>query len=210
MTPVTGGALWYVSCQKGIIQGHLVHRYASRRAPALCSRIIFSDCTFTKCRQPDCFPILHVRKYSLRGYFSCLLVSMLRTGCYVKQMKSIQFFNPSSAIYMWAQVNSSTIVNIRWLIQTLKYQCCGFQVYFKSILVYNLKTKSDFWSKCPHYIMGCIIKLGSIFSYFHWFWIWHISIIHCAKFEVYTCSICDVVTIPINACSSLFNRLRCC
>ena len=41
MTPVTGGALWYVSCQKGIIQGHLVHRYASRRASALCSRIMF-------------------------------------------------------------------------------------------------------------------------------------------------------------------------
>ena len=41
MTPVTRGALGYVSCQKGIIQGHIVHRYASRRAPALCSRIMF-------------------------------------------------------------------------------------------------------------------------------------------------------------------------
>ena len=29
--------------------------------------------------------------------------------------------------------------------------------------------------------------------------IWHISNIDCAKFEVYTCSICDVMTLPINA-----------
>ena len=32
-TPVTRWALGYVSYQKGIIQGHLVHKYASRRAP---------------------------------------------------------------------------------------------------------------------------------------------------------------------------------
>ena len=90
------------------------------------------------------------------------LVSMLRTGCYVKQMKSIKFFNPSSVIQMRAQVNSNTIANICWLMQTFKYQCCGFQVHFKSILVYNLKTKRDFWSTCPHYIMGYIIHLGSL------------------------------------------------
>ena len=69
-------------------------------------------------------------------------------------------FNPSSLIYIIAQVNSCTIANICWLIQTFKYQCCGFQVHFKSTLVYNLKTKRDFWSKCPHYIMGYIINLG--------------------------------------------------
>ena len=40
------------------------------------------------------------------------LVSMLRTGCYVKQMKSIQFFHPSSVIQMRAQVNSNTIAKI--------------------------------------------------------------------------------------------------
>ena len=121
---------------------------------------------------------------------------MLRTGCYVKQMKSIQILNPSSVIYVRAQVNSSTISNICWLIQTFKYQCYGFQVHFKS-MVYDLKTKGNFWPKCPHYIMGNIINWGSTFSYFHWFRIWHISIIHCAKFGVHTCSICDVVTIPI-------------
>ena len=41
MTPITRGALRYVSYQKGIFQGHLFHRYASRRATALCYRIEF-------------------------------------------------------------------------------------------------------------------------------------------------------------------------
>ena len=41
MTLVTRGALGYVSYQKGTIQGHLFQRYASRRAPTLCSRIVF-------------------------------------------------------------------------------------------------------------------------------------------------------------------------
>ena len=41
MTPITRGALRYVSYQKAIIQGHLFHSYASRRAPALCYRIEF-------------------------------------------------------------------------------------------------------------------------------------------------------------------------
>ena len=97
------------------------------------------------------------------------LVSMLRTGSYVKQMKSIQLFNPSSVIYMRTQVNSSTIANICWLIQTFKYPCCGLQVHFKSILVCNLKTKSDFWSKCPHCIMGYITNLSSMFFLFSLF-----------------------------------------
>ena len=94
------------------------------------------------------------------------LVSMLRTGCYLKQMKSIQFFNPPSVVQMRARVNSDTIANICWLIQTFKYQCCGFEVHFKLILVYNLKTKGDFWPICPHDIMGYIINLGSLFFRF--------------------------------------------
>ena len=88
---------------------------------------------------------------------------MLRTGYYVKQMKSIRFFNPSSVIYMRAQVNSTTIANICWLIQIFKYQFCGFQVHFESNMVYNVKIKSDFCSKCPHYIMDYIMNLGAMF-----------------------------------------------
>ena len=94
------------------------------------------------------------------------LVSNLRTGCYVKHVKSIQFFNPPSVMQMRAQVNSNTIANIGWLIQAFKYKCCGFEVRFKSILVYNLKTKRDFWPTCPHYIMGYIINLSSLFFLF--------------------------------------------
>ena len=90
------------------------------------------------------------------------LVSMLRTGCYGKRIKSIRFFNPLSVIQMRAHVNSNTIANIFWLIQIFKYQCWGFQVHFKSILVYNLKTKRDFWSTCPHYIMAYIINVGRL------------------------------------------------
>ena len=71
-------------------------------------------------------------------------------------------FNPSSVMYIIAQMNFSTIANICWLIQTFKNQCCGFQVHFKLKLEHNLKTKRDFWSKCPHYIMGYIINLGSM------------------------------------------------
>ena len=41
VTPVTRGALGYVSNQKGIIQGHPGHRYATREALGLCSRIVF-------------------------------------------------------------------------------------------------------------------------------------------------------------------------
>ena len=41
MTLVTHGALGYASYQKGIIQGHLVHRYASGRTPTPYSRTVF-------------------------------------------------------------------------------------------------------------------------------------------------------------------------
>ena len=76
-------------------------------------------------------------------------------------------FSTLYRLYIWGhRWISSTIANICWLIQTFKYQCCGFQVHFKSILAYNLKTKSDFWSKCPHHIMGYMIDLGSMFSLF--------------------------------------------
>ena len=106
-------------------------------------------------------------KYILRGYFWCNLVSMLCTGCYVKEMKSIQLFNPSLVIYMRAQENSSTIGNICWLIQTFKYQCCGFPEHFKLIWLYNLKTNGSFFlSKWSHYIMGYIINLGPMFFLF--------------------------------------------
>ena len=59
------------------------------------------ECTFTRCKHPDCFSILYVRKIYSEGLFLIFLVSMLRTGCYAQQMKSTQFFNPSSVIYTY-------------------------------------------------------------------------------------------------------------
>ena len=99
MTLVTRGSLGYSSHQKGVIQGHLVHRYASRRAPALCSIIMFRTVLSLDVSAQTVSYIMSV-KYIKRGYFSCFVVSMLRTGNYVKQMKSIRFFNPSSVIYI--------------------------------------------------------------------------------------------------------------
>ena len=144
MTPVTRGALGYVSYQKGIIQGHLVHRYAPRRATALCSRIVFQTVLSLDVNTQTVFLYYMSVKYTLRVYFWCFWCPCYALFCYVKQMKPIQFFNPLSVIYMGAHVNSSIIANICWLIQTFKYQCWGFQVHFKSILVYNLKTKTIF------------------------------------------------------------------
>ena len=104
-------------------------------------------------------------KYSLRGIFWFFGVHVTHWLLYHPDEINTIVHSFIGYIYMGAQVNSNTIANICWYkyIQTFKYQCCGFQVHFKSILVYNLKTKSDFWSKCPHYIMNYIKNLRSTF-----------------------------------------------
>ena len=125
----------------------------------MCTRIVFRTVFSLYVSNKSVF-LYHIY---FEGLVLLFLVPMSRTGCNVKQMKSIQFLNPSSVIYMRALVNSSTIANICWLIQIFKYQCCGFQVHFKAILVYNLKTKSDFDQKYLHYIMHYIINFASMF-----------------------------------------------
>ena len=101
-------------------------------------------------------------KYTLRGYFWCFWCS-----CHALVVMSNRWnqynFSILHQLYMREQVNFSTIANIFRLIQAFKYQCCGFQVHFKSFWVYNFKTKREFCSKCAHYIMGYIMNLGSIF-----------------------------------------------
>ena len=167
MTPFTRGALGYVSYQKGIIQGHLVHRYATRKAPSLCSRVVFRAVLSLDVGTQTVFLCYISVKYTSRDFFSWFFVGVHVTHWLLcQQMKSIRFFNPSSVIYMRTQVDCSTTANICALIQTFKYQYWGFQVYFKSIFVYNWKTKSGFWSKCPHYIMGYITNRDSIFFIF--------------------------------------------
>ena len=120
VTPVTRGAHWYLSHQKSIIQGHPGHRYATREALGLCSRIVFRVVFALDVNTQTIFLYYMSVKHTLRGYFLWFFVSMLRTGCYTKQMKSIQFFNPSLVGYIGAHVNSNCIANILWLIQTFK------------------------------------------------------------------------------------------
>ena len=120
VTQDTRGAHWYLSYQKGIIQGHTGHRYEIREALGLCSKIVFRAVFSLGISTQTVFLYYMSVKYTLRGYFWWFFVSMLHTGCNAKQMKSIQFVNPSSVRYMGAQVNSSFIVNICWLIQTFK------------------------------------------------------------------------------------------
>ena len=120
VTPVTRGAHWYLFHQNGIIQGHPGHRYATSEALDLCSRIVFRAVSSLDANTQTIFLYYMSVKYALRGCFLWFFVSMLCTGCNAKQMKSIQFFNPSWVRYMGAQANSSFIANICWLIQTFK------------------------------------------------------------------------------------------
>ena len=66
MTLVTRGSIAYSSHQKGVIQGHLVHRYASRRAPALCSMIMFGTVLSLDVSTQTIF-LYYVRKIFLEG-----------------------------------------------------------------------------------------------------------------------------------------------
>ena len=90
MTPVTRGALRYVSYQKGILQGHPGHRYAIRAALDLFSRIVFWAVLS-----------IDISRHTV-SYITCIFWwvisndlnwSMSPTGCYAKQMKAIQFSN---------------------------------------------------------------------------------------------------------------------
>ena len=143
MTPVTRGAHGYVSYKKGIIQQHLVHRYATRKAPSLCSRVVFWAVLSLVVSTQTVF-VCYMSVNILWGFISdhsgvcaCYALVVISTD------EINMFFKPSSVICMRAQVNSNTSGNNYGLIQTFKYQYWGFQVYFKSILVYDLKIKSD-------------------------------------------------------------------
>ena len=121
-TPVTRGALGYLSYQKGIIQGHFVHRYATRNAPSLCSRVVFRAVLSLNAGTQTVFQCYMSVKYTLRGYFwffwcPCYALVFMSTD-----EISIRFFNPSSVIDIRTHVKSSTPANICGLIQTFKYQ----------------------------------------------------------------------------------------
>ena len=68
VTLVRLGALGYVSYQKGITQGHLVHRCAPRRVTILCSRILFLDVLSLDVSTQPVFLYYMSAKYTLRRY----------------------------------------------------------------------------------------------------------------------------------------------
>ena len=100
VTPATRGGLGYIAYQKGIIQAHLVHRYVPRKATVLCFKIVFWAVLSLHISTQTVF-----RKVYFEALFLMFLVSMLRIGCYVKQMKSIPILKLPSVIYMGAKVN---------------------------------------------------------------------------------------------------------
>ena len=55
-------------------------------------------------------------KYTFEDY---VFLSVLRTGCYDKQTKSKEFFNPELVTYTGAQVNSTAIANICLFMQAV-------------------------------------------------------------------------------------------
>ena len=124
MTLVTRGSLGYSSHQKGVIQVHLVHRYASRRAPTLCSMIMFWTVLSLDVSTQTVF-LYYVRKIYLEGIF-LMFCGVHVTHWLFCQTDEINTVFQSFIGYMRARVNSSTVANICWLIQTFKYQFCGF------------------------------------------------------------------------------------
>ena len=72
--PITSGALGYVSYQKGIIQGHPDHRYATRDALGLRSRIMFRAVLSLGVSTQTVFLCYKSIKYSLRVISGCFHV----------------------------------------------------------------------------------------------------------------------------------------
>ena len=134
--------------------------YAPRKATVLCSRIVFWAGLLLDVGTQTVFLYCMSVTYTLKRYFWCFWCP--RYALVVMSNRRNQYnFLTLHRFYMGAQVNSSAIANIHWLMQTFKYQSFGFKVHCKSILVYNLKTKSGLWSKCLHYIKGFIFFLFS-------------------------------------------------
>ena len=207
LTPVTRRALGYVPYQRSIIQGHLVHRYASRRAPVMCSNIVFRTVLSLDVSTQAVFLYYMSVKYIFKGYFWCPCYALVVMSNRWNQYKFSTLCRLWISLHRWILVlllifvdwNNHSNTNVAGSKCILnRYWCI---IWSPNAIVMKMSSLDN----------GLHNKFGLyVFSYFHWFWIWYISSIHCAKFEVYTCSICDVVTIPITACSSSFNRLKCC
>ena len=109
--------------------------------------------------------------------------------------------------HRWNQYNFSTLHRLflrehRWILVLLliyvdwyihsKTDVAGSKYILNRFWCITWRSKAIFFIKMSTLHNGLHNKFwASCFCYLHWFWIWNISIIHFAKFEVYTCSICD-------------------
>ena len=125
-----------------------------------------SDCTFTTCKHPDCFPILHVRKI----YFD-VISDVFRCPCYALIVMSNRWnqynFSTPHPLYVWG--HSWILVLLLIFVDWYKHSNANFA---GSMCILNRfwciiwRPKAIFLSKCVYYIMGYIINWGSIFFLF--------------------------------------------
>ena len=109
MTLVTRGSLGYSSHQEGVIPGHLVHRYASKRATALCSRIMFRTVLSLDVCTQTVF-LYYVRKIYLEGSF-LMFCGVHVTHWLLCQTDEINtFFSILHRLYIWGH---------RWILALL-------------------------------------------------------------------------------------------
>ena len=100
MALVTRGSLGYSSHQKGVIQRHLVQKYASRRAPALCSMIMFWSVLSLDVSTQTVF-LYYVRKI----YFEGVISDVLWCSCYAQVIMLNRWnqygFSILHRLYIW-------------------------------------------------------------------------------------------------------------
>ena len=101
VTPVMRGAIGFVYYQKGIIQGHLVHRYEPKKAIILCPRtMLWAVLSLDVSTQTVSLYYMSI-KYTLKRYFWCFGVHVTHWLVMSNRWNQYNFFNPSSVIYIW-------------------------------------------------------------------------------------------------------------
>ena len=162
VTPVRRGALGYASYQKGIIQGHLVHRYAPRKPTALSSRIGFWAVLLLDVITQNVFLYYMSVKYTLKHYFWCWC------PCYALAAMSNRWnqynFLTLHRLYIWGHrwILLLLLIFIEWNKHS-NTKVLATKCILNRFWCIIWRPKNGFWSKCPHYIMGYITHLGSIF-----------------------------------------------
>ena len=145
VTQAKRGALRCISYQKGIIQGHSDNRCPTREALSLCFFIVFQAVLSLDVNTETVFLYDMSVQYTLRDYFWCFFVSVLCTGYWAKQTKSIQFFKTALVINIWEH---------RWILLLLLIDLDWFKHSHSSVS----------GSKCIWNRFGCIFEDHKRFS----------------------------------------------